>query len=405
MLYPFSDFNIKDKCEIIFPIEILVYTQERMTRNDAEFLRAYIEIIKFLLDKGEWVETKQIRDFLSNLGILQGNYENKRRKLNNYLNHLHTRDYIEKQISGRSNRWKINERMFTNIISLSDKEKDALLLSLTFTPEEYKKFEYQNVIKNILRKAGEKISEEKEFILNNAFTNIPLLHTGNYPYDFQLVDTLIEDILKKRVIKIRYKNKTKDIIPLKIVYFHGALYLLAKRIGNTRYSTYRLGCIKRIGVVNEVEDTKIFYRGSSRTPLNFEDEEPFPFAVKLPDYYGVCGNSGKFKVFYTQFHIEKLTDNSYKAYLLGFSSRRFFPAFSYLEIEEIYPPDEDMIAIMGKYLPEEKENLIKVLTGKKLDTLLETDLQTLQKRFLAFIKDYNKFLENRKQKLSKFVEQ
>lgn len=371
---------------------------------DSSFIPAYLEIISFLLKEKDWKKSSEIREYLERKNILTGNYDNNRRKLLKYLENLEYAGYIERQEGkGKAGtKWKIkNNTSLKDLITLNDKEKNALLLSLSFIPSVYKNLEFSKEIKNILKKANIEIDNKMEILINNTFSYIPNFVEKSFELDFEDLENLVEDILNQRIIYIRYKNKTRKILPLQIIFYEGLLYLLAVEDPNDKNSkirTYRIGCLRRFQATNQTGDI-ISFLEKTLSPLSFEEEKPFPFAVEVPNFYIKCDNEksnlNKFKILPTQYHLEILKNGNYKVYIIGFTGHRFYSHFLHLEIVKIYQPDELTIELMNKKLKENNEYLKNLINKETLDDLREINISLAQERFYIFKKGLNSFLNNK----------
>ncbi len=371
-----------------------------MEKNDKKCL---IEILLFLIEEKKWKSTRQIREYLDRIGVLQGSKESKRRKVYNYLNELEYLGYIiQKDESSHQKKWKVNEKRLQNIISLSDDEKEALYLSLVFIPEEYKNLEYINKLESILKKAGERLEKNKKRIIFNAFQNISDFTRRYFDLDFSLVEKFAEDILKQKKVKIRHKNHTREILPLEIIYYEGLLYLFAKSMDEGYFNTYRLGCLERIISEGKIkEEDFLFIQSRAPHSFTFAQEEPFPFAIELPSYYIRCEkerkNLKKLKLFSTQFDIEVLNNNNVKVYLIGLTSPRFVSHFLTLDVKKIYPPDREIINSLKKNLKDKntKEILYKYIGKERTKQLEKETLRHFKKLFNQFKKELKEILNQK----------
>ncbi len=375
-----------------------------MERND---IKAYIETLSYLLRKRDWVSSTDIREHLEGKGIVEGSYDNRRKKVNNYLNQLEYLGYIirKEEHSGGKNplKWKINENSsLKDLITLSPKEKNALLLTLSFIPDVYKKLEFSEEIKNILIKANVEFNEKQKKIIEEALMYLPNFAEKIYELDFEKVEKLVEDIINERIIKIFYNRKTRTVIPLKIVSYEGLLYLLGKEVteNSLQLKTFRIGCLNRVGELKEETNLdSLFIHKHERPILSFKEEHPFPFAVEVPSYYVKCEKEeiGKYKIFQTQFHMEKLSNGNFKLYIIGLTSHRFCSHMQMLEIKKIYRPDMKILQLLKEKFNENTKNYLERIISKGKVRELEKNLKldVYQKRFDSFLEIFKNFVQDK----------
>lgn len=367
-----------------------------------ETLRAYVEILIFLAKSNSWKTTKEIREFLENLGILRGSYDNNRRKIINYLNNLELAGYILRNESkGKHQEWKIDENSgLREIITLSEREKNALLLSLSFIPQIYKDLKFREDIRSIINKVKLQRSKDFEKIVSNSFLYIPKFIEKSFYDDFTLLEKLIEDILNQRLILINYKNKTRKILPLRILYYEGLMYLSAlefKKDGSQEYKTFRLSCIKRFESGEEVKNILIYQKNALST-FKFSGEKPFPFAIELPSYHLKCEREEvdikRYLISQTQFEIEIVGKDSIKVYLVGFTSKRFYSNLSQLEIRKLYKPDLSMVRLLKKKLREDRDRYLSTFGRDRFSDLSSISTTESKVRYNEFKEGFRKFLIN-----------
>lgn len=372
-----------------------------------ENLRAYLELIIFLLKSNDCKSTSEIRKYLENSNMLEGNYHNKRRKLLNYLYNLEYLGYIERckrKVSKRDMYWRVNKTSsFLDLVTLSDEEKNSLLLALSFIPNFYKNLKFYKNIKTILEKTNEEFSVEIEKLINNAFIYVPNFFHKSY-FNKKLLHTLemiATDILNQRFIKVIYKTEHKKVLPLRILFYEGVFYLSGLEVKDDKsfeYRLFRLNCLKRLAPLKK-NSLFIYHQKKALSTFKFPDEKPFPFAVEVPNYYLKCEedflNIENYLIFQTQFNLEILKNGNLKIYLIGFTSKRFYSHFSQLEIKKIYEPDSNMIEILKSNLKRNLHHHLEYLDDDRLADLLSLSVRAAKYRFNIFTEKFRKFLENK----------
>lgn len=377
-----------------------------------ENLKIYLESILFLTRERKCKSTSEIRKFLENSGLLDGNYHNRRRKVLNYLYNLEILGYVERcnnEMSRRNINWRIKKTSsLLNLLSLSDEEKTSLLLTFSFIPQFYKDLKFYRHLKSILERTSEDFSAEAEKIVGGAFMYLPHFFQKSY-YDEKLLNTLemiVKDIIQQRYIKVLYKGEHKKVLPLRIVFYEGVFYMSGMEVRSDRsyeYKMYRLNCIKRLA---SLEKSPLFLYHQKRAfyTFKFEDEMPFPFAIEVPRYYLKCDeevkNKSNFLIFQTQFGVDVLENGNIKIYLIGFTSKRFYSHLSQLEIKKIYKPDRHMMNILKDTLKSKGHFYKDNLDDDRLKNLLNINLKLAKQRFDVFREKFKRFLEDKVRALS-----
>lgn len=369
-----------------------------------ETLRVYIEILIYMLGSEGCKSTSEIRFFLERKHILEGSYDNRRRKVLNYLNNLDYLGFIERcdnKNSTRSNLWRINKKtQLVEIVKITEKEKNALLLALSFIPKIYKNFKFYKEIRSLLEKSNLDISDELEKIIKNAFVYIPNFFQKSYMDDRLMVnlENIIEDIIGQRFIRVIYKNETKKILPLKIIFYEGMFYLSCLEVKDRgyEYRFYKMSCVKRLSSA-EKSDSLLFHQKRSIPAFKFLDELPFPFALEIPSYLVKCEEEiwrkKDYLIFQTQFDLEKLDNGNLKIYLIGLTSKRFYSHLSFLEFKKIYEPTPEMLKALKEKIKADKDIYGEIIDSERYNDLLKLNITEAKRRFLRFKEKFKIFLE------------
>ncbi|WP_456401921.1 hypothetical protein, partial [Persephonella sp.] len=119
-------------------------------------LKPYIEIIKLLLEKNDFIKTADIQRYLENQELLTKSYQSNRRLLQKYLENLEYEGYVirkyERTKGRQSQEWKINPKSFPKIVGISEKELISLLITTSFMPDDYKQLSFLSDIENIINR-------------------------------------------------------------------------------------------------------------------------------------------------------------------------------------------------------------------------------------------------------------
>jgi len=219
-------------------------------------LKPYIEIIKLLLEKNSFVKTRDLQRVLENQGLLTKSYYSNRRLLQKYLENLEYEGYIIRRyenIKGRkSQEWKINPKSFPKIIGISEKELISLLITTSFMPDDYKQLSFLSDIENIINRTAFEIDEEKREIIENSFKYVPEFHEKFSKINPYLLDKIFKGVFNKTYLKVFYKEKWKEIVPIKIFLYQGILYIAGVDEEN-RLKNLKFSCITNIIETNKKE--------------------------------------------------------------------------------------------------------------------------------------------------------
>ena len=354
-------------------------------------IKPYIEILKLLLEKNTFVKTADLQRFLENRGLLTKSYQSNRRLLQKYLENLEYEGYIlrkyEKTKGRQSQEWKINSKMFSKIIGISEKELISLLITTSFMPDEYKKLSFLSDIENIINRTVFEIDDEKREIIENAFKYVPEFHEKFSKINPFLLDKIFKGIFEKKYIKVWYQNRFIKIAPIKIFLYQGILYI-GGIDENNRLKNLKFSCITSVLETND-KVSEFFIKKYRDKNFGFEDEKPFIFAVDIPNWYVRCEDLDTIKLMNTQFFAEE-NGEFIKIYLIGYTGWRFPSRVFVPHIERIYKPDENILKTAKRY----KKQL------KQLDEKISFSLKKNLKRFNEFLEDFKYYLEQRKKLLN-----
>jgi len=134
-----------------------------------------VEILNFLLQKGEFVSTPEIQRHLFSLGLLESVLPTgkDRRKLNRILSFLESTGYIESEktnLRGRKpQKWRVNEKVLPYLVSISDEEMVSLLTFATFVPETYRNLPIFFPFLELLYRLNKRLDGKKKELIENSF--------------------------------------------------------------------------------------------------------------------------------------------------------------------------------------------------------------------------------------------
>jgi hypothetical protein len=351
-----------------------------------------LEILKFLLQKSEFVTTSEIHEYLYRRGFFENLSPRgkERRQLNRVLGFLESKGYVESKYIEPKGRvpqeWKINEKAFSTLIHLSEEELISLLTFIAFIPNSYKELSIFKPTLGLVNRLSEKIDSEKKKIIEESFSYEPQFLEKFVPLDDEIVKKIHNAILNKKALIVSYKGSNYfKLFPIKIFLYNGILYL-GGIDGDKIYRTYYLGGLKVIEILDESisEFLRKKYKGIN---FAFEDENPFLFGLKIYFRPGI-GFFKNFKMFPTQFFMQKRRDY-YLVYLVGYTGSRFTSRFLVEEIKEILPPSVEII------------NKAKEINLKKEFPFITFSLKENRKRFRVFIEEFEEFLKQRIEALKK----
>jgi len=349
-------------------------------------IKPYVEIIKLLLEKNRFIKTGEIQRYLESQGLLNKSNNSNRRLLQKYLENLEYEGYVERKYEktkGRqSQEWKINPKMFSNIISISDKELVSLITATSFMPDEYKELSFLSDIENIINKVGFDLDEEKRETIKNAFKYVPEYHEKFSKINTELLEKIFKGIFEKRYLKLFYRNEWEEIVPIKIFLYQGLLYVAgvdkANNLKNLKFS-----CITNVINIDE-KGMEFFIKKYRKLNFGFKDEKPFIFAVDIPEEYVICEDPKDSKLMNTQFFAEENGD-SIKVYLVGYTGWRFPSRMFVPYIEKMYKPDKQILETAKKF----KKQI------KQIDENVSFSLDKNLKRFNEFLENFEYYLEQR----------
>ena len=363
-----------------------------MFKSEVRRFSICMEIIKFLLQKNDFVSTTGIQEALYRKGILKDNYPegSERRKLNRALEFLEQEDYIESRYPVAKGRkpqeWRVNLKNLPYLVSLTEEELISLLTLMAFVPENYKKLEVFEPLKDLIARLGKGIDSSKREIIENSFS-----YENQFLEKFLRLDNknllpVHQAILNRNSLIVKYKGSNPfELFPIKIFVYNGILYLGAIN-EEKEFRTYHLAGIKIIDF-GKKQVPKYLYRKYKNTAFAMEHEKPFIFGIKvsLKDSLLYFKNP---TIFPTQFFIQTEKEY-YLIYLVGYTGSRFTSRFLVEEIIEIIPPQNEMI---------EKAKSGKL---KEIHPGLSFGIKENQKRFKTFIRDFESFINQRREALEK----
>ena len=290
-----------------------------MKNSEVSRLTLFIEIVNFLLRRGDFVTTTEIHEFLYRKGILKDNSpgSSERRRLNRTLEFLEQEGYIESKhinLKGRvPQEWKINKKALPYLTSLSEEELVSLLTLMAFIPESYKKLSIFKPLLGLISRLSEEIDEEKKKRIESSFSYEPQFLERFVVFDDRNLKQIHDAILNGKALIVSYKGSNCfKLFPLKVFVYNGILY--AGGIDSEKeYKTYYLGGLKIIG---ETKETISEFRRKKYEKSNFafEDEKPFLFGIKVCPKLGMEFFEEPI-IFPTQFFFQRNKDN-YLIYLV-----------------------------------------------------------------------------------------
>ncbi len=363
-------------------------------------INAYVEIIIYLLKKGTWQKTKNIQDYLTKTGVLDGNSPSSdRRLLSEYLKNLEYSGYIfsrypEEELKGRkSQEWKINENAFKSIIGFTNSEIYAFLTSFNFLPDNYRTLPFYNELQNILRRLSYSFDERFERKAKNAFKYIPEFHEKFSKVNEKILNELYKAILEEKSILIEYENKDRllKVFPIGMFVYNGLLYLKVIDISdkNLPYKLLKVDCINSVSEINldkKIEKSvKIKANIYEKSSFKFDLERPFFFAFDIEKSQLGCSSLEKFKFIDTQFHIEQVDDKTLRVYAVGLTGWRFASRMLVPYVLKFYEPDKNIIKKAKKYKKEIKDKYTDISYSlkenkKRYEEFKDTYLTLLKER-------------------------
>jgi hypothetical protein len=360
--------------------------------NDITKFKLAIEVLNFLLQKGEFVSTPEIQKHLVSLGFLESSLPTSkdRKRLNRILSFLESQGYVESEkINPRGRtpqRWRINQNALPYLVSISDEETVSLLTFATFVPETYRNLPVFSPFLELLCRLNKRLDESKKELVENSFVYETQFLEKFVPFDHETLMQIHKAIIENKSLRVRYKNSDAfKIFPLKIFVYNGVLYVGALREDKI-YRTYYLSGLEILEELNETLP-KFYRKKFEKVTFTLEEEKPFLFGAKVALKEGINFFSEP-QIFSTQFFFKR-EKSGYLIYLVGFLGPRFTSRFLVEEIIEIIPPSREM-AEMAKELR---------LREKYPD--LSYSLNKNRKRFLTFMREFSLFVEQRVKVLEK----
>ncbi len=345
-----------------------------------------LEILNFLLLKGDFVPTPDIQEYLFSMGFLKSplSQSSDRRKLNRVLSFLETEGYVESErLTSRGRkpqRWRVNHSALPYLVSISDDELVSLLTFATFVPATYRNLRIFSPFLQLLCRLSKRIDPQKKELVENSFVYESQFLEKFLEFDERLLYQVYNAVIENKALRVKYKgSRSFKIHPIKIFVYNGVLYVGA--VGEDKvYRTYHLSGLK---ILEELKDSlPMFYRRRfENVTFVIREEKPFLFGVKVAlkegmDYFPAP------QIFPTQFFFKR-EDDGYLIYLVGFSGSRFTSRFLVEEITEILPPSEEIIKVA------------KNLKLKVQYNALTYGLKNNKRRFDIFIKDLSMFVKQR----------
>jgi hypothetical protein len=354
--------------------------------SEVSRLTLFIEIVNFLLRRGDFVTTTEIHEFLYRKGILKDNSpgNSERRRLNRTLEFLEQEGYIESKhinLKGRvPQEWKINKKALPYLTSLSEEELVSLLTLMAFIPESYKKLSIFKPLLGLISRLSEEIDEEKKKRIESSFS-----------YEFQFLEKFVvfddrnlkqihNAILSGKALIVSYKgSECFKMFPIKIFVYNGVLYVGAINNRN-EYRTYYLAGLK---IIEELDESISQYlrKKYEKATFTLEEEKPFLLGIRVYAKEGMKYFEEPV-IFPTQFFF-KQEGESYLVYLVGYTGSRFTSRFLVEEIIEIIPPTSEIIA------------KAKELRVKEKFPVVTFSLRENRRRFKLFIEELEEFLNQR----------
>jgi len=354
--------------------------------SEVSRLTLFIEIVSFLLRKGDFVTTTEIHEFLYRKGILKDNSpkSSERRRLNRTFELLEHEGYIESKHINPKGRipqeWKINKKALPYLTSLSEEELVSLLTLMAFIPENYKKLSIFEPILGLINRLSEEIDEEKKKRIENSFPYESQFLERFVKFDDKNLKQIHNAILNGKALIVRYKDSDCfKLFPLKVFVYNGILYV-GGIDSKKEYKTYHLGGLKIIDETNETI-SEFLRKKYEKSNFAFEDEKPFLFGIRVyPEWRMEFFEEPV--IFPTQFFFQRNKDD-YLIYLVGYTGSRFTSRFLVEEVIEIIPPTNEIIA---------KAKELKV---KEKFSAVTLSLRENKKRFKLFVEELGEFLNQR----------
>jgi len=372
-----------------------------------------LEVIKAMLELGgkdRWITTAEIQR-----KVFDGSEDARsaeRRRLQRVLSSLEDKGYVESEgmTSGRAGkRWKIKPDLLKGIEYLTEEDRRKLLLSYIFLPVGYKD-ELVESIKDVLSRVSggadvgsvleESIGKYVEFEERYAETNMEVLLK------------ILEALERKAkggdvVLKFKYKDKLRIVIPIKLFSYEGIVQLTGwelndkSAVENEYSKSYTVALIEKetLEILNlEVASrfTKVFIdvkdnerikqvieKLSKRRNFPIEGERPFIFSVKLKQVNEELMGKN-YKISLSQLG----WINNSIVVLVGFTSSRY--AFRFLNIKHIDKIIEPTEELFDEYLEIAREEGY---------TDLPKNFEENMKKFQEFIKKFKSVINEKKQTL------
>jgi len=365
-------------------------------------INAYIEIIMYLLRENDWKKTADIQNYLTKIGILNGkNLHSDRRLLSVYLNNLEYSGYIEakyidedkyKRRGRKSQEWRINRRVFRDIISINEEEKFAFFTSFNFLPEKYSNtLPFFEILRNLLSRLSSDFNENMREKIESAFKYVPDFNEKFSKVDNEILSKIYKAIIEEKAIRIMYEKKDNilKLFPIGVFVYNGLFYLKTIDINSEKYKLLKIDCIKSISFEDLNPDEEKILRIRSKiyadTAFKFDNELPFIFAFDIEKSNIGCSSLKKFRFIKTQFHIEEVDNKTLRVYAIGFTGWRFSGRIIVPYILKFYKPDEKIIEIAKKHKKEIEKNYKDI----------SFDIKENEKRYEEFRKTYLLILQER----------
>ena len=351
-----------------------------------------IDVLNFLLQKGTFVSTSEIQEYLVSINLLESlsPKSKDRRKLNRILVFLESEGYIESErinAHGRKpQRWKVNENALPYLVSISDEELTSLLTFVSFIPDSYKELSIFSPLMQLIVRLSKKFSEDKLDIIRKSFVYESQFLEKFIPLKQDVLLQIHKAIIENKALRIRYKqSEAFKIFPLKIFVYNGLIYIGALKEDKS-YRTYHLA---GVDVLEELKENlpKFYRKKYEDVTFYMEDEKPFVFGVRLPLKESLSYFSNV-QIFPTQFFFKKEDNESCLVYLVGFLGSRFASRILVEEVLEVIPPSEEILSTAKK----------KKLRLKYPN--LPLNLKLNRQRFFQFIDELNYFINQRKNALN-----
>ncbi len=365
-----------------------------MTVEEHHRVEFLLEILKILLQSGNFIKTRDIHKQLFLRGLLSDTNPagKERRKLNRALQFLESIGYAESkypEIKGRkSQEWRANQRAFPVLTSITEEELTSLLTFSSFIPENYKHLEIFKPFVNLIKRLRKEFNREKLERIEFSFVYEPQFLEKFVDINQKELKMIYHAIIEGKSLIVSYKGSDFfKIQPLKVFVYNGIMYLCAL-IENKTFRTFHISGLKIIEEHPEKPD-RFLFKKFRKTTFLFEEEKPFLFGARVAfkDSLSFFKNP---LLFPTQFHLEKEEDRHFEVFLVGFTGYRFASRFLVEEIIEIISPNKQII------------NTAKQEKVTENYPELSYSLKENQKRFQSFLKTLDTLIKQR-QKLIKTI--